>query len=88
MAELENCDLNDELENTHENFEFETHELSITVIHSATRVPSRTPRLRNNTGIRACLHAAFVGITHYANPERMQARHASVCLWMFRIDHA
>jgi hypothetical protein len=29
MAELENCDLNDELENTHENFEFETHELSI-----------------------------------------------------------
>ena len=30
MAELENCDLNDELENTHENFESETHELSIT----------------------------------------------------------
>ena len=29
MAELENCDLNDELKNTHENFEFETHELSI-----------------------------------------------------------
>ena len=27
MAELENCDLN-ELENTHENFEFKTHELS------------------------------------------------------------
>ena len=27
MAELENCDLNDELENTHENFEFETREL-------------------------------------------------------------
>jgi hypothetical protein len=39
-------------------------------------------------GIRACLHAAFVGITHYANLERMQARHASVSLWMFRIDHA
>jgi hypothetical protein len=38
--------------------------------------------------IRACLHAAFVGITHYANSERMLALHASVCLWMFRIDHA
>jgi hypothetical protein len=36
------------------------------------------------TGIRSCLHAAFVGITHYAN----SALHASVCLWMFRIDHA
>jgi hypothetical protein len=34
------------------------------------------------------LHAAFVGITHYANPERMPALHAFVCLWMFRIDHA
>jgi hypothetical protein len=31
MAELENCDLNDELENTHENFEFETHERSIII---------------------------------------------------------
>ena len=40
------------------------------------------------TGIRACLHAAFVGITHYANSERMPALHASVCLLMFRIDHA
>ena len=39
-------------------------------------------------GIRACLHAAFVGITHYANPERMPELHASVCLLMFRIDHA
>jgi hypothetical protein len=38
--------------------------------------------------IRACFHAAFVGITHYANPERMPALHASVCLRMFRIDHA
>jgi hypothetical protein len=28
MAELENCDVNDELRNTHENFEFETHELT------------------------------------------------------------
>jgi hypothetical protein len=34
-------------------------------------------------GIRACFHAAFVGITHYANPERMPAMHASVCLWTF-----
>ena len=39
-------------------------------------------------GIHACLHAAFVGIMHYANPERMPALHASVCLEMFRIDHA
>jgi hypothetical protein len=39
-------------------------------------------------GIRACLHAAFVGTTHYANPERMLALHASVCMLMFRIDHA
>jgi hypothetical protein len=39
-------------------------------------------------GIHACLHAAFAGITHYANPERMLALHASVCMWMFRIDHA
>ena len=39
-------------------------------------------------GIRACLHASFVGITHYANPERMPALHAFVCMWMFRIDHA
>jgi hypothetical protein len=39
-------------------------------------------------GIRACFHAAFMGITHYANPERMPALHAFVCLWMFRIDHA
>ena len=31
MVELENCDLNDELENTHENFGFETHELSIII---------------------------------------------------------
>ena len=38
--------------------------------------------------IHACLHAAFVGITHYAKPERMPALHASVWLWMFRIDHA
>jgi hypothetical protein len=36
-------------------------------------------------GIRACFHTAFVGITHYANPERMPALHASVCMWMFRI---
>ena len=33
-------------------------------------------------GIRACFHAAFVGITHYANPERMPALHASVWLWI------
>ena len=39
-------------------------------------------------GIHACLHAAFVGITHYANPERMPALHAFACLWMFQIDHA
>ena len=39
-------------------------------------------------GIHACFHAAFVGITHYANLQRMPALHASVCLWMFRIDHA
>jgi hypothetical protein len=39
-------------------------------------------------GIRACFHAAFAGITHYANPERMPARHVSVCMWMIRIDHA
>ena len=38
--------------------------------------------------IHACLQAAFVGIMHYANPKRMLALHASVCLWMFRIDHA
>ena len=30
--------------------------------------------------IHACLHAAFVGITHYAKLERMPALHASVCL--------
>jgi hypothetical protein len=39
-------------------------------------------------GICACLHAAFVGITHHANPERIPARHAFVCMWMFRIDRA
>jgi hypothetical protein len=38
--------------------------------------------------VHDCLHAAFVGTTHYENPERMPALHASVCLWMFRIDHA
>ena len=32
------------------------------------------------TDIHACLHAVFVGITHYAKPERMPALHASVCL--------
>ena len=31
-------------------------------------------------GIRACFHTAFVGITHYANLERMLALHASVCM--------
>jgi hypothetical protein len=39
-------------------------------------------------GIRSCFHVAFVGIAHYANPERMPALHASVCMWMFRIDDA
>ena len=29
-------------------------------------------------GIRACLHASFAGITHYANPERIPALYASV----------
>jgi hypothetical protein len=29
-------------------------------------------------GIHACLYATFVGITNYANPERMSALHASV----------
>ena len=31
-------------------------------------------------GIHACLHTAFVGITHYANPERMPALRACLCL--------
>jgi hypothetical protein len=28
-----------------------------------------------SVGIRACFHAAFVGITHHANPERMPMSH-------------